>query len=166
MENQIGSKYNAALTTTQIAKLVREDIKAAVKGGELPKARYSVRTSYYSMGSSLNITIKDVLFNLLNEARVLNENHLPECFNPKYTPKAEEVLKKLQAILDTYNRKRIDSQQDVYNVKFSGWVQFDSDIENSERDIITLRASALKWDSAKPSANCHSGGPVSSSDPK
>ena len=144
MQNQIGSKYNPDLTTTQIAKLVREDIKAAVKGGELPKARYSVRTSYYSMGSSLNVTVKAVPFSVLNEARVLNENHLPECSNPKHTPEAQKVLDQIRAILDLYNRKNIDSQQDVYNVKFSGFVQFDSNIENEERAGIRLRASILK----------------------
>ena len=144
MQKHTGSKYNPDLTTTQIAQLVREDIKAAIRGGELPMATYSVRTSYYSMGSSLNVTVKDVPFNVLNEERVLKENHLPECFNQKHTPEAQKVLDQIRAILDLHNRKNIDSQRDVYNVKFSGFVQFDSNIENEERAVITLRASNPK----------------------
>lgn len=56
MERKTGSKYDGNLDITDIARLVRADIKAAVKKGELPTVTYSVRVSRFSMGQALTIT--------------------------------------------------------------------------------------------------------------
>ncbi|GAB3902459.1 hypothetical protein GCM10029964_092970 [Kibdelosporangium lantanae] len=76
-----GSKYNQArhLSLTEIAKLMRADIKLARKVGNKTKnpsgdavalrdpiadapagIKYSVRTEYYSGGGSIDITIKNI----------------------------------------------------------------------------------------------------------
>ena len=52
--------------TAQIAARIREDIKAAVKSGALPRAKYSVTTDKYSMGSSITVVASGLSFPVLN----------------------------------------------------------------------------------------------------
>ena len=66
-ERSYGTKYQEFHTdangervyrsAAEIAKAIRADIKAAVKAGELPKARYSVKSDSYTGGSSVDVTI-------------------------------------------------------------------------------------------------------------
>ena len=54
-ERSYGYQYEAqkGLTTSQIAKLIRADIKTAVKEGLLPNTwKYSVRTQTFAGGSA------------------------------------------------------------------------------------------------------------------
>ena len=151
MQNYTGSKYDSKLTTTQISKLVREDIKAAIKAGELSKAKYSVRTQYYSMGSSIDITVRNVPFNILNEERFLSENPGPvnasDCSGlsrvPRYSVAGNKILEKLTLILHVYNRDSSDSMADIYNVHFSAHVQFDYKMETAMRENILNTPSDL-----------------------
>jgi len=50
----VGPKYKRDLDVKDIAKLVRQDIKDAIKGGELPKGKYGVRISRFAGGCSLD----------------------------------------------------------------------------------------------------------------
>ena len=151
MQNYTGSKYDSKLTTTQISKLVREDIKAAIKSGELSKAKYSVRTQYYSMGSSIDITVKDVSFNVLNEERFLSENPGPVKVanssglsrTPKYSEAGSQILEKLTSILHAYNRDSSDHMTDYFNVHFSAHVRFDCQMETTMRKDILNTPSDL-----------------------
>ncbi len=120
-----GTKYEATsdLTTTEIAKLVRADIKAAVKTGDLPVGIYSVRTRYASQMSAIDITVKSIECDVLNPGRIYAQSDTPDDFDAiskheTYTQEYKAVSEHLTAILNDYNRKDIDSQSDLHNVRF------------------------------------------------
>jgi hypothetical protein len=61
-ERSYGYKYEQqkGLSTTDIAKLIRADIKRAIRDGMLPERwKYSVVSESFSGGSSINVRVKD-----------------------------------------------------------------------------------------------------------
>jgi hypothetical protein len=133
MRSFIGSKFDKNLTTTDIAKRIRTDIKAAIQSGELPKAKYSVRTNYFSGGSSIDVRIKKVPFKILNSEYVVQSNSVGVS---QYSDKAQELLKKLETIVSAYNRDKSDTMTDYFDVKFYSHVNFDTAMESCERKEI------------------------------
>lgn len=147
-----GAKYEStkALTTVQVAALVRKDIKAAVASGELPAGTYSVRTQTYSLGSSIDIRW------IVPTIRVFNAAHLRwEVANPfasfstapqeaKQIASAEaaSVEAKLEAILATYNRVEVDFASDYHNVRFHWSVDPNQDWEIARREMELEAATA------------------------
>ena len=53
-----GAKYDETLDVADIAKLIRKDIKAAVKAGVLPDEKYAVKIARFSMGRSIDVHVK------------------------------------------------------------------------------------------------------------
>lgn len=148
-ERIYGAKYNRDLSTTEIAKLVRTDIKAAMKAGTLPKAKYSVRTEYYSGGSSLYVTISKVeepRFFLYNPARLEHEVRTPHAtLGPDaqmlYSSVATALLKNVEALVNAYNHNGSDIMVDYFDVKFYEHVTFgdwglrDKELEDAKARI-------------------------------
>ncbi len=140
-----GSKYAETrdLDLAEIAKLVRVDIKAAVKAGDLPKGiKTSVRISRYSMGQSLNVTIKECPgLMVANPDRVRFDSDDPHGHTMLLllSPDALEVLGVVQDIMDTYNYDSSDPASDYYNVRFYGHAGFCSDLAERSRDEIKAR---------------------------
>ncbi len=141
-----GSKYDANLDTAEIAKLVRADIKAAVKSGTLPAGKYSVRIERYSMGSSISVRIGDldgVLFE--PEYLVRGEEFLRGgpvlmaddriAYPSRYLPWVNETVSMVEEMLNAYNHDRSDSMSDYYDVKFHARVTLDSDWERFRREL-------------------------------
>jgi hypothetical protein len=93
MTKTIGTKYEQTkdLDIAQIAKLVRQDIAAEVKAGLLPKVKYSVRISRYSMGQSLDVTIGQA---------------------------DRSPIQRIEAIVFAYNYDGSDSQTDYFDNRF------------------------------------------------
>ena len=61
-ERQYGYKYEEGgrLDTAAVAKLIRRDVKAAVRDGMLPaRWKYSVTISRFSGGSAIDVRVKD-----------------------------------------------------------------------------------------------------------
>jgi hypothetical protein len=121
------------LDTTAIAKRIREDIKGAVKARELPKASYSVRTDKYSMGSSITVVASRLPFPVLNPAAFRVERGAKWLtfdsanFRSRFTTEAQEVDRKLTAIVDAYHWDRSDPVTDYYNERFAKDVRLTED---------------------------------------
>ncbi len=139
-EGFTGSKYKETenLTTTQIAKLIRAEIKAKKKSGELPNAKISVRTQYFANGSSIDIEIKNTPFNPINPEYIKDEKIDPSLCNPSeyYTKEGKELRDKLEAIKDQYNYDNSDSMTDYFHVRFYGHVNYDGDFIRECRNEI------------------------------
>jgi len=130
-----GSKYVATKTmsTTEIAVAFRADVNAAIKAGELPKGlRLSVRTKYFSGGSSITVDITA----LPSGFRVLSDDYLR---NPircapwqSKTEEAKALIAKLEGLLNAYNFDNSDSMTDYFHVRFYGHVNFSRSIMNAE----------------------------------
>ena len=65
--------------TAALAKLIRQDIQTALAAGDLPRAKYSVTTDKYSMGSSITVVATKLPFSVLNEAAFY-----PTKFGPQF----------------------------------------------------------------------------------
>lgn len=132
-----GAKYDKSLSRTEIAKRIRADIKAGVAAGELPRAKYSVRTSTYSMGGSIDVSISDVdgLIFLHNVKRLAADHDHPNVFCPInwLSDEAGALLKKVDAIRGAYNHDGSDSQTDYFDVRFYGHAEFDHAYTSTRR---------------------------------
>jgi hypothetical protein len=142
-----GSKYNSGTDITEIAKAVRKDLKAAMKAGDLPAGcKFSVRIDRYSMGQSLDVSVKAVPagFEINNPHRTWLDNddphfayHTLAINDPRYarlSPEAAELIATVEALVNAYNRKDIDSMTDYYNVNFSEHVGFDCALTEADRN--------------------------------
>lgn len=133
------SKYEQGLDITEIAKRLRKEIREAVKAGELPKCKYSVRISRYSMGQSLNVRITETPFPIHNR-RYLELDHailyggsqdkaplrweLEE--TDRWTQEANDLIPKVEAMANQWNYDGSDSQTDYYHVNYSMSVDYDA----------------------------------------
>ena len=136
-ERQYGARYDRTLTTTEIAKRFREDVKAAQAAGDLPLGlKLSVTTKYFSGGSSIHVVVKAVHagFRLIPEEwmnRRLTSSSYPTGTS-RFTEAAADLLKTLERMLAAYNHDGSDSQTDYFDVRFYGSVRFSSDLEQAE----------------------------------
>ena len=128
-----GAKYEETqdLDIAGVAKLVRADIKAAKKDGNLPAAmKVSVKISRYSMGQSLTVEVVEAPFQVLNPARIVWAAVYPYGPPPvgcyRLTAEATRVLATLDDIVAAYNRRISD------HWKFYGHVVFSSEITRAE----------------------------------
>jgi hypothetical protein len=135
------SKYEQGLDITEIAKRLRKEIKAAVKAEELPKCKYQVRISRYSMGQSLRVTITETPFPVHNrrymelEHEILHNDYNCEGVNDLYmerdvtdrwTQKAIDLISKVEGMANQWNYDGSDSQTDYYHVNYSMSVDYDA----------------------------------------
>lgn len=145
----IGTKYESTkgLSRAQIAKLIREDIKSAVKAGTLPKAKYYVRTREYAGGGSIDISfahVEEAGFQLFNVARIEHDMKNPHDFTtmPIYSDRAREITDALEAISGVYNFNDSDSQSDYFHVRFYGHAKVEWQWERDERKAFVAKVAA------------------------
>lgn len=132
--------------TAQIAARVRADIAEAVRTKTLPPAKYSVRTSKYSMGSSITVEASALPFPVLNPAAF----HLEGKFvsfnrdNPhgRYTHQAETVLAKLESIVKAYHWDKSDLMADYHHSRFHYSIRLDEGDEFKRIEETIKRAAA------------------------
>jgi hypothetical protein len=119
--------------TADIAARIRADIAEAVRRKALPKAKYSVRTSTYSMGSAIDIEASKLPFPVINPDAFFVEpgaNFVrfdSAHFRSRFTAAAQKVEAKLEAIVNAYNWNRSDYATDYTNVRFHGDVKLTED---------------------------------------
>jgi len=126
MQIEYGAKYDRNLITTQIAALIRLDVAKATKTGDLPKGlKVSVKTRYYSGGSSIDLTI----IALPAEMVVINPEYVAArrrglSADLHDAPMLSEAVRTLTARLDgmmqAYNYDGSDSRMDHFDVRFYG----------------------------------------------
>lgn len=113
-----GNKYEETknLDIKEVAKLVRRDIRAAIKKGDLPKIKVSVKISRYSGGQSLDATVKEAPYAIMRDP---TEEELS--FGEDWKRLTKETLRVegiLEAIVKAYNYDGNDIQTDYFNVRF------------------------------------------------
>lgn len=130
----IGEKFHdtAGLDVADIAKLVRADIKAAVKAGEIPDVKYGVRIERFSGGTAIrvNTTIPGPDGVPSTDPRsVAYQRDGGMTYGRTYTVEMSALSDKLQGIVDAYNFDDSDSMTDYFHVRFYSSVN----IEGTER---------------------------------
>lgn len=140
-----GSKYRATkdMDIAAIAKLVRAEIKAAIKDGKLPAGmKTSVRIKRYSGGQSMDVDIKSFGPGhlALNPARVKWDAENPygdHHHAPQHRPAAAaRAIKMIDAMLSAYNFDDSDSMTDYFHVRFYGHATVDWEYDAEERKRI------------------------------
>jgi hypothetical protein len=115
--------------TAALAKLIRQDIQAAIAAGVLPRAKYSVTTDKYSMGSSITVVATRLPFPVLNEAAFYPTKFGPHFdsgrFRTRYSGEAEKLQQKLEEIVGAYHWDRSDPMSDYYNERFHKDIRLD-----------------------------------------
>lgn len=122
-----GHKLDKSLSTTEIAKLIRKDIKAlgwTKKNG----FKISVTSEYFAGGSAIRVEAKEIP---LTKEQSLTEKYLThkdsedagmarfvEQYDQKYTAQYKMIEEMLEHIIKSYNYSDCDSQIDYFNVNF------------------------------------------------
>ena len=139
-----GTKYNSQMSTKEIAKAVRDEVKAALKSGALPAgAKISVRLDQGSTSSSIYVTLKElpegVCCPYSEEYLAYYKEAKPRGFvdpfrgESRYIPLVADMLKKLGEMLNAYNRDRSDTQSDYFNRRFWDHVEVAYELGKEER---------------------------------
>lgn len=136
---EYGDKYaaTASLSTTEVAKLIRQDIKVARKVGVTGEAtatvalrnpiadapaeiKFGVRTEYFAGGSSIVIKINNIPEQWGYEERVV---HGHPAMMP--TTALQELADDLAAVMAAYNYDGSDTRADYWHVRFYAQVLTD-----------------------------------------
>lgn len=140
-EISYGKKYDKALNTTQIAAKFREDVKQAIASGDLPKGvKLSVKTSYFSGGSSIHVKIVAVPCQTIDVEAWLERDDYDAMRRRGsmglYTEESRNIRAKLNAMLQAYNYDGSDIMTDYFHVRFYGDVEIDDKATAREREIL------------------------------
>lgn len=159
-ERAYGKRYNEAKSVKEVAALVRAEIKAAIKSGELPKLKASVRYKTFSGGCSIDVNLSELGIPIYNPARLLADRDDPHTFVPGLNWMSDEagaVVKKVEAMLASYNHDGSDSMTDYFDVRFYGHVDIDD--RNRDAEVAALppkgspEANALRYGKPAPKAD-------------
>ncbi len=128
MYNKIlGSKYDAKLTTTEIAKLIRKELKA-----KHPAIKFSVRKRGHS---SVDIEILTAPF-MVTSPEYMRTEITVGVAKPwgmaRFTKSAAALLASVEAIAGAYNYDRSEIESDYFDVNFYLSVTFSQDLTAPE----------------------------------
>jgi len=153
-----GDKYDTSLGIKDIAKLVRADIKTAVKEKRIVDGKYSVRIERYSGGCALHVYLKNCKVNMLNvwavkfseESPYVNSGRMPKEHPAygRYTPFVTKTFEELKDICDAYNHDGSNSMIDYFDVNFYAHIGIWWEDESAERDMLIEKSKTLEWPKA------------------
>lgn len=112
----VGNKWSSAtdkLSTTEIAKLVRQDVAKVFNKKDGWKI--SITSEYFSGGSSINLTVKSSPIVLREYDEDLGYMVLNE--------KGKLIRKQLEELVDAYNYDGSDSQTDYFHRNYYSHVR-------------------------------------------
>lgn len=109
-----------------VAKLIRKDIKDAIKRGLLPDGKYGVVKRNHS---AIDIEVRAISTLVFNPEWLDDKDSR---FKSRYNEVASAALAVLRVIHDRYNFDKSDIMTDYFHVHYYGSVQVDYDVENNE----------------------------------
>jgi hypothetical protein len=130
-----GDKYSDKLTTTEIAKLIRSEIKS-----KFPNIKTSVTSKYYSGGSSINVKIKFVPFAVYKPEYISSYKKAVASNNwtdvrmfdrDPYTMEYNDLVRIIKNIGNQYNYDDSDAQIDYFHTNFYFFVGLDWNYEKT-----------------------------------
>lgn len=131
-----GERYSQTegKSTTQIAALMRADIKRAIKRSTLPDGpTYSVTTDYFSGGSAINIAVRgwaeawvDCDGNCGNQWCSVRNDSPHATVHKMLRPAARRAKIVLDRIHGAYNHDGSDVMTDYFDVRYYGQVTFET----------------------------------------
>ena len=129
---KIGEKYNKDRSTVDTAREIRRDLRKAFGKGW----KFSVRSSVYSMGCSITVELRAAPVCLYTGATENRPHHAKQW---AFSTAGQLAIDTMQEILDSHNRRDVDSQSDYYNVAFSGFAEVCPELRNKQLAAKGLR---------------------------
>lgn len=121
-----GIKYAEVenLTLSEIAKLIRQDLKK-----ELPGCKFSVQSKLYSGGGSIDVYLmrapQNIYSNEYEQAKAIDDWEQIRQLrkeDKEYTDFGKNILAKAKSIWDSYNFDDSDSMIDYFHVNYYGGI--------------------------------------------
>jgi hypothetical protein len=139
-----GVKFEGSLSAAEIARRVRREVRDALKQGALPSGLLvSVRSSTYSMGQSVSVTVRAFSGPALNPARVFADELRCHEYRARglYSAELNAITDALECMLAAYNRDASDSLTDHWDVHFYGGVEVR--VDTAAERVALLESEAL-----------------------
>ena len=140
-----GKNYSPNLGTKEIAKEIRQSIK---NDRELTECKWSVKTEYYSGGSSIHIALTEAPFEAFTDKfkREHEHGYTQHAFEEgNITPQAIKLMKKVREIARSYIHDDSDIMTDYHCRNFYDWYyigSYDKPFKVSERKSATRTTTA------------------------
>lgn len=139
MREHLGSKYRSDRDIATTARLVRQDIKDAIKAGELSTIKVGVTIQRYAGGSTLHLSIKEAPMSCFNTTYWAPGDASAE--RPqRYTVEGQANLDKLSQIAGAYQRMESDMQTDYCSTNFFINTSYHWGLEEKARDLAEMAA--------------------------
>lgn len=141
-----GKNYDPHLGTKEIAKEIRQSIK---NDKELAECKWSVKTEYYSGGSSIHITLMEAPFEAYTDK--YKREHEYGCTQHPFeegniTPQAIKLMNKVRGITRSYLYDNSDMMTDYHCRNFYDWYYigggYDKPFKVCEKKSATRTATA------------------------
>jgi len=130
---------------SQIAKLVRKDLRGEFGTPKNTGWKFSVRIERYSGGQSLDVTITACPVEFLNPTRIEAARRGDNCCQfDRHTDAGKLALGRAKAIVGQYNYDRSDSMTDYFDRRFYGSVRFGYDMEDAARETVAAGLDAAR----------------------
>jgi len=122
-----GAKCDRGLSTTDIAKRIRADLKEeATKNKLFTGSRFSVRKDHHN---SLRIEVLDMGFNPKNPVHIKEDlDGKYRSSEPPYTPAGKAFFARIESIVSAYNFDGSDMQSGYFHVNFYSYVYLNHDL--------------------------------------
>ena len=120
--NYSGINYEETkgLEPAEITKLIRSEIRALMKSGKLPKAKYSIRKDQYAHGWSMYICATELPFVVSRKKNRGFEN----------SKESGELIERLEQIANQYNYDHGNVLVDYHRERFILFVRLEDTIGN------------------------------------
>lgn len=110
------NKEEVMLTTKNIAKKIREELKAS-----LPDCKFSVRTEYFSLGSAIHIALMSTESSPFADGSVMGDMQINNYYineNSKLSDFGKQTMIQVNEIVRNYHRDDSDIMTDYFNCNF------------------------------------------------
>lgn len=136
----VGGKYTGFRDVADVAKDVRQDLKAARDAGYLPEdVTFAVTTSKFSGGQAMDITVRGLTDDLIYEDDPASWHS-----GRRYSAEAIEIRDRIEAIGKAYDRSTTDMQTDYFNVTYFCNAQLEDEQSARWREHEAARRKAAK----------------------
>lgn len=135
MVYQEGDRYDKDMSTVDIAKIIRKEIKK-----KFPKIKTSVRSERFAGGTAIDVIISDTGFNPINpewDPRNWTGNLIT---NPRYTERGKKLLERIKSLCERFRMSDCDGMVDYFRVNFWLDVKYDYGSERKWMEKLGLRS--------------------------
>lgn len=148
----VGSKYESGkyLSSAELTKSIRNDLKEAQSKGYLPKAlKFSVTKEDFSGGRSVSISIRGMDNKSIYGKDIQTKAELNQHFqdsnsvSDSQSKNTNEIMERVKGIADAYNNQSIHSEIDYFSTSYYSRVKIEDKFDREWREDQSTRKKAM-----------------------